>query len=325
MRLVEGGAVACCPFSGRPPAGAGERCGSRDCWAWPSIPATARTATCTSTTPDMAGHTAVVRYTARADGVRPTRAAPCPCCASSSRRTTTVATSSSGRTATCTSGLGDGGGAGDTYRNAQSPQSLLGKMLRLDVDRTEGGEAVRHPGGQSLPGTAPSGRRSGRWACAIPGATASTGPAATCTSPTWGRTPTRRWNVVPAGASGAPGLQLRLAADGGDALLSLRERLRPAGADPAGGRVRPGGATAPSPAGRSTGVSPCYAGAYLFGDYCSGRIWSLHRDGGGAHGCRRSGRSGRRGEQLRRGRSGRSLYLTGLSDGVLYRIVARPR
>jgi glucose/arabinose dehydrogenase len=30
-------------------------------------------------------------------------------------------------------GLGDGGGFNDTYRTAQDPQSLLGKMLRLDV------------------------------------------------------------------------------------------------------------------------------------------------------------------------------------------------
>ena len=30
-------------------------------------------------------------------------------------------------------GTGDGGGAGDVYRNGQNPQSLLGKMLRLDV------------------------------------------------------------------------------------------------------------------------------------------------------------------------------------------------
>jgi len=30
-------------------------------------------------------------------------------------------------------GTGDGGGAGDVYRNGQNPKSLLGKMLRLDV------------------------------------------------------------------------------------------------------------------------------------------------------------------------------------------------
>jgi glucose/arabinose dehydrogenase len=34
-------------------------------------------------------------------------------------------------------GFGDGGGSGDTYKNGQNKQSLLGKMLRLDVDSGE--------------------------------------------------------------------------------------------------------------------------------------------------------------------------------------------
>lgn len=36
-------------------------------------------------------------------------------------------------------GLGDGGGAGDLPGNAQNPQRLLGKMLRIDVDARPGG------------------------------------------------------------------------------------------------------------------------------------------------------------------------------------------
>jgi glucose/arabinose dehydrogenase len=40
-------------------------------------------------------------------------------------------------------GLGDGGGAGDVPNNAQNPQLLLGKMLRLDV--SGGGQGYRVP------------------------------------------------------------------------------------------------------------------------------------------------------------------------------------
>ena len=32
-------------------------------------------------------------------------------------------------------GMGDGGGGNDTFRTAQNPNSLLGKILRLDVER----------------------------------------------------------------------------------------------------------------------------------------------------------------------------------------------
>lgn len=42
-------------------------------------------------------------------------------------------------------GTGDGGGAGDRNGNAQNPQQLLGKMLRIDVDRTATGKRYAIP------------------------------------------------------------------------------------------------------------------------------------------------------------------------------------
>jgi glucose/arabinose dehydrogenase len=44
-------------------------------------------------------------------------------------------------------GLGDGGGSGDPQGNAQNPQRLLGKMLRIDVDTRPGGAAYGIPAG----------------------------------------------------------------------------------------------------------------------------------------------------------------------------------
>lgn len=44
-------------------------------------------------------------------------------------------------------GLGDGGGSGDPNGNAQNPQRLLGKMLRIDVDAQPGGAPYAIPGG----------------------------------------------------------------------------------------------------------------------------------------------------------------------------------
>jgi glucose/arabinose dehydrogenase len=44
-------------------------------------------------------------------------------------------------------GLGDGGGSGDPDGNAQNPQRLLGKMLRIDVDSRPGGAPYGIPSG----------------------------------------------------------------------------------------------------------------------------------------------------------------------------------
>jgi glucose/arabinose dehydrogenase len=46
-------------------------------------------------------------------------------------------------------GLGDGGSGGDPDENAQNPQRLLGKMLRIDVDSQPGGAPYATPGGAS--------------------------------------------------------------------------------------------------------------------------------------------------------------------------------
>ena len=77
-------------------------------------------------------------------------------------------------------GLGDGGSGDDPDHRAQNPAELLGKMLRIDVSVPDA-----HPTGyrgsarQSVRQRRPwrRGRRSGRSACAIRGATASTIPA----------------------------------------------------------------------------------------------------------------------------------------------------
>jgi glucose/arabinose dehydrogenase len=39
-------------------------------------------------------------------------------------------------------GLGDGGGAGDPFNNAQNPSALLGKMLRIEVSSNTGAYAI---------------------------------------------------------------------------------------------------------------------------------------------------------------------------------------
>jgi glucose/arabinose dehydrogenase len=57
-------------------------------------------------------------------------------------------------------GIGDGGGGNDmhgTFGNAQLPTTLLGKMLRIDVDGTTGNFLYRIPAGNPYFGNAPCG------------------------------------------------------------------------------------------------------------------------------------------------------------------------
>ena len=87
-------------------------------------------------------------------------------------------------------GLGDGGSGGDPQGNGQNLATLLGKMLRIDVDR---GSPFARPARQPVRRAprAPS-RRSGPTACATPGASPSTARPATSSSATSARALSRR-------------------------------------------------------------------------------------------------------------------------------------
>ena len=74
-------------------------------------------------------------------------------------------------------GLGDGGSGGDPQNNAQNPNTLLGKMLRIDVNvptTTRAAIAFPRTIRSSIGNRFRRSARSGRSACAIPGATPST-------------------------------------------------------------------------------------------------------------------------------------------------------
>jgi glucose/arabinose dehydrogenase len=78
---------------------------------------------------------------------------------------------------------GDGGPGNDPDNRAQDPGQLLGKLLRIDVDS---GSPYGIPPDNPYAGPASRSTRSGPWACAIPGASASIVSPATCTWETSG-------------------------------------------------------------------------------------------------------------------------------------------
>ena len=163
-------------------------------------------------------------------------------------------------------GTGDGGSGGDPENRAQNMQSLLGKMLRLDVSR---------------PGSAPEivglGLRN-----------------------PWRYSFDRRTGDLYIGDVGqgdveevdyTPRLSAGLENYGWDVFEGTRhfedKALVPAGSYP------PSTSTATSAAARSwAGMSiagrprPSERGRYTFGDYCSGVVWSLRMSGGKAVGVR---------------------------------------
>ena len=172
-------------------------------------------------------------------------------------------------------GFGDGGSAGDPLNAGQRTDTLLGKMLRIDVDR-----------------------RDGALAYAIP----STNPFATSTTArreifAWGLRNPWRWSFdtktgeLWAGDVGQDRVEeIDLITRGGNYGWKVREgdRCYPSGNDTC---TRLGLVEPVFTYGRGDGVSvtggfvyrgariPSLAGTYIFGDYGSGSVWALNDDG----------------------------------------------
>ena len=175
-------------------------------------------------------------------------------------------------------GTGDGGGGGDPLDSGRHLDTLLAKVLRIDVAGDQPAADPRYAIPADNPFVDTAGARPGDLrspGCAIRGASASTAPPATCGSATSGQGEREEIDVVRAGVERP---RLRLEHDGGHRLLPGRgDRLRDAGPDPAGHGVRP----RPGLLGhRRHGLSrrrpiPALQGWYVFSDYCSGAFWAI--------------------------------------------------
>jgi glucose/arabinose dehydrogenase len=178
-------------------------------------------------------------------------------------------------------GMGDGGSAGDPGGRAQNLRSLLGKMLRIDVDHTSGTKHYRSPATNPYVGKtgldeiwsrglrnpwrwsfdAPTGQLwigdvgQGRWEEIDRSLRVGTSPA--------GRATNYGWNVMEGRACFKPATGCSTS---GKKLPLVTYGHSVAGADNCsvtGGFVYRGSAY------------PALVGGYVFGDFCSGRIWLL--------------------------------------------------
>jgi glucose/arabinose dehydrogenase len=171
-------------------------------------------------------------------------------------------------------GMGDGGSGGDPHGNGQDRASLLGKLLRLDVDR---GDPYAVPADNPFVGR--PGLRGEIWAYGL------RNPWRFCFDPPPGLlyvadVGQNRWeeiNVVPAGRAG---LDYGWNVMEGDHCFRSRDCDR-------GGRVIPALEYDHGEGCSVTGgfvyrgrVMPDLAGHYFYADYCNGWIRSFHYEGG---------------------------------------------
>jgi glucose/arabinose dehydrogenase len=217
-------------------------------------------------------------------------------------------------------GTGDGGGAGDPQRNGQNLRTLLGKLLRLDVD----GPTTPY----SIPADNPFvGRNDARpeiwayglrnpWRFSFDRATgdlwiADVGqnayeevdyqPATSRGGENYGWSIMEGAHCFRASQCDTVGLVLPIAEYGHDQGISIT-----------GGYVYRGAAY------------PQLDGAYFFGDYGSGRIWALWRGADGGWQTAELARMNVGISSFGEDEAG-EVYLTGLNDGRLYRLTAVAR
>jgi glucose/arabinose dehydrogenase len=195
-------------------------------------------------------------------------------------------------------------------------------MLRIDVDRTEGGRAYAIPPGNPFVGQA--GWRPEVWAYGLRNPWRYQFDRATgdLFIADVGQNAYEEVNFQPSGQGGQ---------NYGWPRMEATHCFRPASNCDQSGVTRPIGEY-----GRNGGCSvtggfiyrgsaqPQLNGAYLFGDYCSGVVWTLHRDGGGNWVQTQMADTNVSISSFGEDEAA-ELYVTGLGDGNIYHVVAAPK
>lgn len=172
-------------------------------------------------------------------------------------------------------GMGDGGSANDPQGNAQNPQSLLGKMLRLDVESDL--SAYRIPATNPFVNDLPHRREI--WATGVRNPWRFSFDKAT--GDMWiadvGQNRAEEVNVQPAASQGGESYGWNVM----EGLQCLRAGCTPTGVRPIHEYTRENGDVSITGGYVYRGsMSPSLRGLYIYGDYASGRIWTLGQENG---------------------------------------------
>jgi glucose/arabinose dehydrogenase len=219
--------------------------------------------------------------------------------------------------------LGDGGGGGDPDKNGQNLQSLLGKILRIDVDGTAGDKAYAIPSDNPFadgsefrqPEIWLSGLRN-PWRLSFDRATGDL----------WiGDVGQGEWEEIDVQRAGAPGGTnfgwnrmegnhcFRQGCEDPALAIPATEYDHDNGCTVIGGHVYRGTA------------QTALAGGYVFGDYCSGRLWAIDPAVDGFREPTVVGELGGAGLSAFGEDETGELYATDIAGGRLLKVVATTR
>ena len=223
-------------------------------------------------------------------------------------------------------GMGDGGSAGDPGNRAQNVNNLLGKILRIDVDNKDTGKQYATPSSNPFDGATNGADEVWSYGLRNPWRFSFDRR----TGDLWiGDVGQNRWEEIDrstAGASGAGrGVNYGWRVMEGNACYS------PSSGCNTSGKTRPIAVYSHS-VGCSVTGGYVYRGAqyrelvggYLFGDYCSGRIWALRAHGPASQSPVLMADTSLNISSLGEGQDGR-LYVTDIGTGDVWQVVAAPK
>lgn len=219
-------------------------------------------------------------------------------------------------------GMGDGGGGGDRYGNGQNPETLLGKLLRLDV-LSDPQQPYTIPADNPWITAEWNGAemRDEIWSLGLRNPWRFSFDRAT--GDLWigdvGQNQFEEINYTPAGQGGInygwPIMEARGcynsdddSCEGAGLQLPVAEYSHRGHCSVTGGYVYRGAAF------------PALQGVYLYGDYCSGTLWATWFDGNGAWSTAEVLDSTASLSSFGEDEAG-ELYITDLANGVLYQVV----
>jgi glucose/arabinose dehydrogenase len=171
-------------------------------------------------------------------------------------------------------GLGDGGSGNDPNGNGQNLNTLLAKILRIDVGGTSGNLAYRVPADNPFVGRQDA--RAEVWAYGLRNPWRFSFD--TQTGELWvgdvGQSTREEIDVVTKGGNYGWNVMEGEDCRGGGANCNRDGKILPVIDYPTGADCSVSGGFVY----RGTAV-PSLAGAYVYGDYCSGKVWALRYDG----------------------------------------------